>query len=1297
MAIKIIYVLTMLCAFAYGTNAQIVERFGSFATEWDSDVTTYLTNKNGKLVVGGTYGTWGYLSEVDPSTGTTTWEQHIESDYSASCVAVVEDEKGQLFALIQFRRAVKFKSIQVDFKEFRDAVMLLKVNPTGVYSDKDYVVMENVFAQNMVYHQNSGLTASLLFRNRLKFIDGKQYEGSLDDILVANFNHQIGLKWTTHLPGNGDNTVSAIATDANGDIILAGQGVGSIDFTGEKIEYVTTLHSKAFMYLTKLSRSGQVQWARILNKDGSVTINALAINNLGTIFVGGTFTTSFDYGGAKSSATGKGDVFLLALNANASKAESWLFGKSGNFASITGLYVTGNRVVAVGNFFRGVDFGSVKLVTDEPEDAWRLNQNSFILQWNSKRNKVYADHYSSEQAIGIHGVTGRNFQVYAIGSLKGSLYIGDKKRYTPVKQTNSGFFHQRGFFELEDNQDAKDKTEVEDKANPAQQIPVGVFDDFLLSRLDKDTNLLIAMDKNGERLAIQFNQGYRNIQSMLYDKGGKNTITLFEANRPVAMLDAEQIVLFKDYTATSVRLELYDNFGKFILEDVVDLSSLKQPYSYKLQGRGPNNQLEIQTNSSSDAIDVMYYAFYVLDAAEVLMNAKHKAVSKVINPAGSLLFGAMLAQMEKGNWRYETVEKTSKLFDWITTSESIASGTFSKLDAFRKLIEWSKDAKDQNTMRVKEAQRRIDNCKKQTETTVSKAYDIQGDRELYIPCFSETAQVTWNISHEQASSQSQIKATTASNKIKLFEKYDGQTLILTIADLDGKWYNATIVIEMQLPNGKNIQEEVVLSSRPCNYYYVPYCKNLFDEGLINQKELEECENDVYDCIKNPKYKRDVFLQENDPTLAYSLSELLVGTSDVVEGAYRLNLEKMNLARKIFDKDGNPYKGEDAGELRDHVRPAPCVRKWLSFDNKYVIPNLWDFEFDSVNVFALNGYRWNTQLQCFVLDRNTDTAYVLPTDIHQRRELKEFFKKELYIVKDDTMIIRPADLHLVYDWGYEIEVMNSLVPLSIIYDPKEEKSARLYSYPKKEYTDSGGRWIFEKLREQFNINGASGEFPVLVYFQERHFSGKAEDSLYAIFEKKRKNNTSKFEFRFLLEDELSEIKKIDRGDSVEINSRNKIQELLNDGWLPYQSLITLRDTPILWYRDRSVSKKYEIAKVVESPRFIREFQGSEFDPNGNRIVYFQEYLKWSNHYLNTIINQEMKRNSEFILFTWRIVPVHAGEITKKERNINNQELSKLSVANRGIKPCVFDTYDGESCIRFHKDEGFVEFMFIREKK
>lgn len=433
----------------YSIHAQVNERFGTFATEWDSEVTSSVITEDGGVVYGGGYGRWGYITLIN-SAGKVSWEQRIESEYGANCESLVMDEFGQIYALIQFRRAVKIDNIEVDLDSFEDVTMLLKVKPEGNYVLGDYLIMEKLRAQKMVYNQNTGLVLTMLFRHSVNFMDGMEYKGSMNEILVANFSRQFNLKWVKHLQGTGDNTVAAMDIDENGAIYLAGKGLSDISFTGEKQVYTTTGATTSFNYIAKLDHLGNVQWAHILNDGGAVDVSAIQSNSQGQVILGGAYSGRFSYGGAKANSSEQRAPFLIVLDRSGQVALHHLFGTTVHEAWITDLVIDRGRVVVIGSFFRDVVFNNTNLQSDESEDAWRFQRNGFVASWSPFQNQLKVSRYHSDNNIHLTGINTYKQQAVIFGGLAGSLFIDNSKKLTASNRF-SGFFHQKHGLSKEDH------------------------------------------------------------------------------------------------------------------------------------------------------------------------------------------------------------------------------------------------------------------------------------------------------------------------------------------------------------------------------------------------------------------------------------------------------------------------------------------------------------------------------------------------------------------------------------------------------------------------------------------------------------------------------------------------------------------------------------------------------------------------------------------------------------------------------------------------------------------------------
>lgn len=162
------------------------------------------------------------------------------------------------------------------------------------------------------------------------------------DAFVAKFTAQGQLEWR-HRLGNaeGDDRGYAVAVDAVGDVYVAGQFQGEVDFDpGEGSEYRRTAGGSVDAFLLKLTTDGHFDWVATYGQtDGHWKIaSALTVDDAGDVIVAGSFGGEINPGSGSEPLVARSvdqpDVFVIRLDSSGQWIWARSFGGKG-FDSVT--------------------------------------------------------------------------------------------------------------------------------------------------------------------------------------------------------------------------------------------------------------------------------------------------------------------------------------------------------------------------------------------------------------------------------------------------------------------------------------------------------------------------------------------------------------------------------------------------------------------------------------------------------------------------------------------------------------------------------------------------------------------------------------------------------------------------------------------------------------------------------------------------------------------------------------------------------------------------------------------------
>lgn len=170
--------------------------------------------------------------------------------------------------------------------------------------------------------------------------------------------------WAISMGSNGDDKGNAITTDANGNVIVAGNFSGTVDFDpSSATQNLTSLPGANGLFVTKVSSTGNLIWSKSF--DGASPYNwmrAIDTDANGNVYVVGDFgaTTDFDpspTGVFTLTPSGATDIFVAKLDASGNFLWAFQIGGMGNSDYCTSVVVDiAGDVHICGAFSQTVDF-----------------------------------------------------------------------------------------------------------------------------------------------------------------------------------------------------------------------------------------------------------------------------------------------------------------------------------------------------------------------------------------------------------------------------------------------------------------------------------------------------------------------------------------------------------------------------------------------------------------------------------------------------------------------------------------------------------------------------------------------------------------------------------------------------------------------------------------------------------------------------------------------------------------------------------------------------------------------------
>lgn len=212
--------------------------------------------------------------------------------------------------------------------------------------------------------------------------------------------------WIRQVGGAGSDSITNIASDGSGNVVIAAKVFGQITFAGD-----AHVNTDGFdMLLAKISPAGDVMWHRFFGGTADVVPTALAVRaSTGDIVVGGTFSATVSLGGSSPLMLPGGDIedhFVAQFRPDGSLAWQRHIRVSDNddmdLVAIA-IHPTGDPIV-VGDFHTSVDLGDGPLLSAENEIyVARLSSAGDSIVWKKKIGAAGGYAHATAVAVSASG------------------------------------------------------------------------------------------------------------------------------------------------------------------------------------------------------------------------------------------------------------------------------------------------------------------------------------------------------------------------------------------------------------------------------------------------------------------------------------------------------------------------------------------------------------------------------------------------------------------------------------------------------------------------------------------------------------------------------------------------------------------------------------------------------------------------------------------------------------------------------------------------------------------------------
>lgn len=204
--------------------------------------------------------------------------------------------------------------------------------------------------------------AALHFTGSITIGNDSYTSSALDDILLIKLDPDGDVIFSRHIGGLGYQLVSALATDADGNIFVAGRFSSEIDILGTVYTTIGDYDAMLFM----LNAAGDYQWSQRMSGDYDNRATDLAITPDGDVVVVGTFDGPHTINGNTYDPTAIYDREIWAARYTAGATPVWVtvYVAPGDDTAASVDVLSDGRILVGGDFTQSFDLAASTAVAD---------------------------------------------------------------------------------------------------------------------------------------------------------------------------------------------------------------------------------------------------------------------------------------------------------------------------------------------------------------------------------------------------------------------------------------------------------------------------------------------------------------------------------------------------------------------------------------------------------------------------------------------------------------------------------------------------------------------------------------------------------------------------------------------------------------------------------------------------------------------------------------------------------------------------------------------------------------------
>lgn len=311
---------------------------------------------------------------------------------------MVVDSQGNCYITGYFARTAIFQegenpiSISTDVFGFSD-IYVAKINALGeVLWAKSFGGPDHDYGNSISLDAQGNIFVTGVFTQTAIFNPdgdgGELSSNGFQDLFILKLDQDGNFIWVKGFGSENYEESVSVATDASGNVYLAGYFFSSIDFDPSENEYIMNVTSDSSNgFIMKMNAAGEFEWAKQIGASGASYSKSIKVAQNGEIYVLGEFTGATDLNPAAGGefpveSAGK-DIYLLHLDASGNFLNAYtsaVLNESSNTEAPRFTIDALGNIFIIGNFMGTVNFDPLQSGSGFTLSTDGFLYNSFVLK-----------------------------------------------------------------------------------------------------------------------------------------------------------------------------------------------------------------------------------------------------------------------------------------------------------------------------------------------------------------------------------------------------------------------------------------------------------------------------------------------------------------------------------------------------------------------------------------------------------------------------------------------------------------------------------------------------------------------------------------------------------------------------------------------------------------------------------------------------------------------------------------------------------------------------------------------------